>query len=458
MPASKRASSQTAKSQPPGQLQSDSHRAASPTTGSRRRRRTWVRRIVLLCVLVAVVVLGRPYFAQFPISRAEQAIAAHEPESALTWLDRAEWIAGNRGEIEFLRARAERKLGQLERTREHLQKAFELGFPVERIEREQWLALAQSGQLGEVEKYLSRLLTDPQGDAAEICEAYVSGFVLNHRFAEALAILDAWKADVPDDPYPDLMRAKVMIRQRSWQDAANLLQPLVEEGTYPEAAFLLATAYERLDRLEEGLALYQSVPPDSEYFDAAQLGAAHVYRLTGEYASARAVLEELLERSPDDAATLTEFGLLEVDAGHYERAEQLLRQAGVDQGRNIKARYGLATALRGQGKLDEARAEFEWVREAESAMARLEKYADQAGTDPDDLESRYQAGRLCLEYGSEEIALHWLQSVLNYDPDHLPTHRALVELYERGEPSPQKQRLAKRHRQKIRELEQAQER
>jgi hypothetical protein len=49
---------------------------------------------------------------------------------------------------------------------------------------------------------------------------------------------------------------------------------------------------------------------------------------------------------------------------------------------------------------------------------------------PDNLQLRYEIGAAHLRYGNTEDGMMWLQSVLNIDPKHQPTHLALAEYYE----------------------------
>ena len=44
-----------------------------------------------------------------------------------------------------------------------------------------------------------------------------------------------------------------------------------------------------------------------------------------------------------------------------------------------------------------------------------------------DLEARFEVGRLYTKYGTIEEGIRWLKTVLAVDPDHEPTHALLAD-------------------------------
>lgn len=386
-------------------------------------------------MLVALIWPGRVWLAGVPKWQARRALADRQPERAQQWLDVVDRLAVHDGEAEFLRARAFRKQGRLDKTRDALLRAAKLGYPVERLEREQWLALAQAGQLREAEPHLPGLLTDPEEDAAEICEAYVTGFIRGHRADQAAALLDVWAADFPDDPLPWLMRGKLLIELSQWPQAEQALEKARSlRPDDPEAAYYLASVFVERRRLPEALELYErsaTAAEDDEARGRALIGQVRCLRTLGRSEDARRVTEEILRKSPGNRDALIELGRLEADAGNFDEAVAALGKADARSHPDIEVRYAWAGALRGAGRVDDARAEFERVGKAQTELARATGLVNRVLKSPADVDARYEAGRIFLEYGEPEKGLIWLQSVLNYAPAHGPTCRLLADYYRR---------------------------
>jgi tetratricopeptide (TPR) repeat protein len=408
--------------------------AASPRQPWYRRGLVW-RRLALLGVLVALLWPGRVWLAAFPKWQARQALADRRPEQALEWLSVVDRLAVEDAEAEFLRARAFRKQGELGKTRDALLRAAKLGYPVKRLEREQWLALAQAGQMREAEPHLPALLTDPGDDAAEICEAYVTGFIRNQRADQAAPLLESWSADFPNDPLPWLMRGKLFIELTQWPQAEQALKKaLALRPEDSEAAYYLANVLVERRQLPEALELYErsaANADDGEDRNRARIGQVKCLRALGRSDEGRRVAEEILRKDPDQRDALIELGRIEADAGRFQEAVASLEKADAQNHHDIEVRYAWAAALRGAGRAEEARAEFERVGKAQAELAKATNMVNRVLKSPADVEARYEAGRIFLEYGQPEKGLVWLQSVLNYAPTHEPTCRLLADYYER---------------------------
>ena len=146
------------------------------------------KRIAVTLLLVGLLLLAGGkwgWFAYIPNWMAQKAVESRQFETALWWAHLAERLSFNSGESEFIIARTLRKQGKLDEVGEHLKRAAGLGVHKDRIEREELLALAQSGEIARIQLQLDRMLIDQQGDGAEIAEAYANGLVICHRLEEA---------------------------------------------------------------------------------------------------------------------------------------------------------------------------------------------------------------------------------------------------------------------------------
>ena len=62
-------------------------------------------------------------------------------------------------------------MGRLDQMAHAMNRAYQLRYSPTRLQREQRLGQAEFGQLADVERHLAIMLSDPQGDTEEICEA-----------------------------------------------------------------------------------------------------------------------------------------------------------------------------------------------------------------------------------------------------------------------------------------------
>ncbi|MCA9069661.1 MAG: hypothetical protein KDA84_12090, partial [Planctomycetaceae bacterium] len=174
-------------------------------------------------ILVSVLVLGgifhRHILGRYYLNRSQLALYHRQPALALTLLEKAESYNTPNGAVPFWSARAYRRLGKFEKVHDQLLQAERAGFDPERIQRERWLTLAQSGRMREVELHLPTLLTSPGEDGPEICEAFVNGYFSTYRFDQGLQILDVWKKDFPDDPQPYVFSGQYYRHLEDWKKA-----------------------------------------------------------------------------------------------------------------------------------------------------------------------------------------------------------------------------------------------
>lgn len=343
-------------------------------------------------------------------------------------LDRLESWFGVDGESSFLRARLCRKRGDWTGVRDSLLLARDLHFPVNQLEREQWLTLAQSGQLRAAEPFLAGLLTDPREDGAEICEAYVNGFFLNYRMPEALQLLDAWIADYPRDPEPLLIRSKIRVEQQFLKEAeADLRTAWSLDRTSSTAGLDLADVLVLERRIDDALKIYQQVSAWPTHPKRAELGVAKALRLLNQPEAARSVSQELVQRDPNDREALLELALADLELNRHEAAASSLKRALTLNPRSLVVRQALARALRATGDHEAARNHAEYVAEAQTALQRADKLTAQVSQHPEDVQARYEIGMIYLQYAVPERGIQWLKSALNYDPNHQAATRALKE-------------------------------
>lgn len=380
--------------------------------------------------------------------QARQSIADRNPQAALDWLKWSATVDRLDPEAEFLRARACRKLGEFNLVREHLAHAFKLGYPVKTLEREQVLAFAQAGQMNEAQPHLAGLLTDPQGDAQEICEAFVNGLVLNRRYAEATQMLNSWSADFPSSAQPLYIRGHLQFRMQRYKLAeADFRKALDLDPNHDAAAFELADVLEEQNEPAAALSYYLKAIKSQRFEMQSGVRQSRCLKVLGRIDEARAVIMKVIEKYPDEPHPHQSLGQIELEAGNYQAALEQLDIAAVKLGYDQELRNARGTALRGLKRLDEARREFAYVNEASRAVSRANDLQDNVEVDPSDYKSRYEIGLIYLKYSDPHEGLIWLQSVFNYQPHHRGAHQALADYYHSREAeNPKFRELAAMHR------------
>jgi tetratricopeptide (TPR) repeat protein len=398
-------------------------------TESPKSRRKWRVRIVSFMCTAGIIVFGAPYVG---IHFAEQALTRRDANAAITWLDWAAIWGSQKGRIEFLRARSLRRLGSLDGFRLALTTAAEHGYSKEALDREQVLLMAQMGQLRHVEHRIGTILRTVADDAAEVCEAYTNGLLVNLRQTEALNVVDHWAKDYPHDAQPEVVRGlilKSINRVKRAEDAFRKAVALDADSV--DARRELGAILLDSRRLDEALVIFERFKEDSELRDFALLQISKCHRQRGDLTAAEQALAALSERPSLPAGDIAlQYGLLCLDRQRFEEAMKYLTEALAAQPRAIEAQHATAQALRGLGRFEEAAIQSQLVAEAETELSRIGSLHDQVVAHPSATEPRLEIAKIELRYGNPHRGLVCLKGVLNIQPDHLETLETLAEYYE----------------------------
>lgn len=400
--------------------------------------------VIAAVLLVALILFARPLLRQYRLTMARDCLRARQIEEALTWLEAVEAANPNDGEVQFLMARARRRQGAFDSIPEHLEKARKLGFPSERLERERWLVLAQSGQLREAELHLDELLADPQGDAQEICEAFVSGYLRAYRFGRASDLLQAWEADFPNDPQPLFWRGRICQHMRRDRQALALCREALDLA--PDRVDLrleLATLLAERHEFEEAERHFRRCAEDAPDNPDVLVGWGKCLAESRQIDRSRSLFLRALEENPSHFEALYGLGRLESRAGNKQEAVKWFQLALQQDSRHPRMRFALASALQATGQSEAAKEHYQYFVDSKRELEELDKLMDRVHEEPDLVDVRYEIGMKYMQYVSAVQGAVWLHSVLDLDPSHVPTHEALAAYYaEEGRPD-----LAEKHRQ-----------
>ena len=408
-------------------------------------------RIIAACILVVLIAMTwRPIRASYDIYRAQKLLRVRQAEQALPILEVAELRDPENGQVQFLLARCHRRLGRMDQAHEHLAKAWTRTYSKRELIREEWLALAQSGQMRDAHPHLSELLVNPGDDGAEICEAFVNGFFLTNRFPEAFELLSVWEGAFPQDSQPYLFRGRYQDGRANTSEAiAAYRQGLQRESGRRDLQLNLARGLVLLHEHDEATQilkrLQRETPNDVNVLEA--VGRCLLQQ--GQAEESRRVLVKLLEVSPKHAMGRLLLARVHLEERDYPEALRFLKELADERRFDIEVRYSFALALQSMGDTRRAAEEFQFVTSAREAIARARQMADIVmAKEPQNADLRYQIGVILLKYESPEAGAGWLRSVLEFDPDHRLAHRALAEYYEQRDFT----KLARTHRERLNAL------
>lgn len=395
-----------------------------------RGGRKWLLLAGALVLLAVAAIAATPLRAHYHRSCARDLLAEWKTEAALQSLLEAERLAPDHAETQFWLARAHRRLGNFDRMDHHLSSARRLGFPKERIEREEILADAQMGRVAHAERHLTHLLQNPEDDGPDICKAYINGYCLNLLFQEALILLDAWAAEYPADSEQWVSRGELWRSRSEWDDGAEAYRKAVELApTHFKARYGLAQCL--LKKNEPGQA-------EVHFRQCLQLRPEHSGALVGlgialtsqqQLEEARSLFRRAIEHDSDSLEARRALAELELNANRPRDAIRCIQPAAEQWPEDAALCYALAQAYQAVGDKASAQRHFDVVDRAERELGELEQLVKDVAKRPQDTDLRYQIGEKVLRYRSREEGVGWLKSVLLIDPRHGPTHALLADYY-----------------------------
>ena len=356
------------------------------------------------------------------------------PRKLAQALEKCNAVWGSRASVHLLASRAARQAGDFEAASRELRECQRLSGGATAETAFEWALLqAAMGNVREVEEYLQRRAEQSPDLAPLAWEALAQGYLRIYRSLDAMACLNHWLKQDPENVRALELRGTTFVTGRGVVKGAEdyrkvlaidpsrretrwrLIGCLIELGTFDEAAEHL----EVLDR---------ESPGDPEI--VARL--ARSYHMLGRGAEGRRLLDEALRSHPDNAMCLRTLGQLELADGRRAEAEVALTRAAHLLPDDYQAHWLLFQTLQQQGKMAEAKGQ---LARAEQVKERNEQFSEltsrKLAEHPLDPSLHHEMGVILARTGREEIAVQWFLSAVNLDPSHRPSHAALAEYYNR---------------------------
>lgn len=159
------------------------------------------------------------------------------------------------------------------------------------------------------------------------------------------------------------------------------------------------------------------------------LGAAKARQSLGDAEQATALFKRVLDERPHDAAALHGLGELALHEGRLEEAISRLEASLQSDPQSVATRYLLVQALQQSGRGDQTAVHLQRIEAARTGLSKLQNLRDELSKEPDNPELRHQIAALEYAYGSRDDAVLMYLSVLDLEPHHTPTHKALALHY-----------------------------
>jgi predicted Zn-dependent protease len=335
-------------------------------------------------------------------------------------------------EVLLLLARTERRAVDFEAAERYLKQYKRLHGRTKALSEEAIFHNAAQGETDAAAQDCWRI-AQKNGDVASLAvEAIVQGCFRNYRLAEGFAALQTWLDRQPDNTQALLFLAGLRAVLRNHKEAVKnygrILELDPEHGTARlRLAMILIEDQKYAEAIPHLRQLSQQSPDNPKVF----VFLARCLVNTGQQDEAEKLLDGVLAQHPHFGLALGDRGRMALQQGRLTEAETWLREALAKEPNDRVLRYQLVQCLFKNGKHAEAEVESQRLKHIEGNLKRLEIIVNQELPQrPGDSALQLELGRLLLEQGQTEEALHWLDCVLRANPVNISAHQILANYFQ----------------------------
>lgn len=414
-----------------------------PRAAPRRKTRWWAYAAGLVCLALAWPLYQYNY-SHWRQQSILGSLEAGDPAKAIELLEMERKSSPGSAENAYWLAVAHRRAGHLNLFLEHLQRAKDLEYPQDELQRQFLLMQIQSGTVSaEVEQKAEAIIqqaeqyTGPRFDLHidEFYEARARGYLANYRLFDAELALDHWVQARPDSIPARLMRADIRERELNFQAAEREYREILDRAPHNVAARmqrarLLLLNLKVSEAAEEYRICLQTAPQEVP----AQIGLAKCEFRSGEgLDAARERLEKLLAQelpAGQRAEALYLLGEIARSKKENELAIKYLTEGLQLAPAMDPAPYRtLSAAYASLDQREEAARYLKISQEKVARNARLLELATKIFQAPGNAQLRFEQGNIYLEDGQKDEAAAWWNIAVRFDPQFQAAHEALAEYY-----------------------------
>jgi len=396
----------------------------------RRHPRVWT--VILLSVILATTALALWAWDAYHFRQAESCLAQGRTREASRHVEACLKLRPQRLSVQLLAARADRQAGLFLEAEQHVVEARRLQpNGSEDLTREWALHRAAVGDLGLVEAFLRPKIHGSAGEGPLVCEALAEGYLRNYRGPEALAILDVWLQQQPENLHALSLRGDVWRQAESLGKAAECYRRVLELDPENDSArrwlaLCLLDSGQPAEASPHWEQLRRDHPQDPDVL--AYLASCR-YQL-GQGDQAQPLLEDVLTAHPDHLVALRTAGELHLQQGRLADAETYVRRAVRAAPRDYKLNALFAQILQQQGRTAEAESQREQTRQLETSWKRFRKVGREMAEHPHDPAYQCELAACLLDLGYNDLSQRWLLNALREDPRCRRAHELLARWYD----------------------------
>jgi Flp pilus assembly protein TadD len=302
----------------------------------------------------------------------------------------------------------------------------------DRLEIEYLFVRAYAGEYHQVEPQLTELLRSDHPQARRFVEISANVAIAEQNYSGALNLLK-----FATDRYPDFAKAyelnAIVFNQQNLKSEAieNFRRAISLTPNNRSARLRLANLLHGERRHEEARDIVDSLmashPEDPEVWFA----KARVLSGTEtSVAERRQLLEPAYRLRPGNSLITFELARLEIDDGHPETAERLIREHLGKTNTNSEWRFLLSKALRLQRREEEAKAQLElFHRDNLDEQRVLELTTRFLVRNPGDLAAMRELVAISRRQGFRDLAARWCGKILQIAADDVEAHCFLHDYF-----------------------------
>lgn len=365
------------------------------------------------------------------LSMVESNLASRRHSAAAAWLSRAQWLgSGPDRQTCLLKLKLARRTGDFAEVERLLGQAAKLGVQRKELDRERWLAMAQTNQFDQMESHWTELLNDARDDEPEIARAHYTWAMIYHNHDVAKWTLELWRQDYPRDLEPVLLTGRYCQAVVDWAGAEKAYREgLAIAPDNEECQLALAKVLQIRLKTDEATPLFQKYLQRHPEDLVAIRGLAESLATGGSVKEAIRILQEALKDHPEDFGLLKSCGELLLSSGDAEQAAEILGKAHRMIPEHANLANSLARALKACGRFDEADPLFAFVAESQPKLLDMANMEKELRDHPDNIELRMKIAEIVARYVSRRDAIRWYENVLIVAPRFQPARDALAQLY-----------------------------
>jgi tetratricopeptide (TPR) repeat protein len=382
----------------------------------------------------------RNWRAERHFQKAQERMAAFRYEAAFDHVGQAVALRPDRGDIQFLAARASRRVMNMPAAKDHLHAAEKLLGDTDDIRLEKQLLVVQRGDADDLAEYTVWLRAkSDDANRPLILEALVRGALESYRLLPAKKAVETWLEEPTDDARPYFWHALVYDQLGGDLENLAITEYEISLGKNPDFDECRLRLGDILLRKSNPHAawphydlLHKRRPDNIEI----AVGLAQCLAGVGESDAACKLLDDVLAREGTNVPALRQRAILAMNyQNDSDRAEAMLWKANDHDPLDLATGYNLFLCLHRRGK----------DKEADDVLARHEAWAmkferlrkilrGDLAARPDDPKVLCEAAAIALESGRThwlDLCRGWLERALRIAPNYQPALKLLGDYYER---------------------------